>query len=209
MPEKKATKKPKDKWKLKSWYKVIAPAMFDNATLGETIADTPEKLKGRVLETTAQDLTGDVTKGYFKLYFQINEVRGSEASTRFIGHELSNDYVRRLTRRRKAKLDIVCDVLTSDNCKLRIKPLAIAERELQSSQELAIKNIMQKVIEENAKAKTFSELIKAIISGELTTKLFNSCKSIYPLRRIEIRKSEAEGVFAAEAPPKEEKAIES
>ncbi|MDI6708117.1 MAG: 30S ribosomal protein S3ae [Candidatus Thermoplasmatota archaeon] len=209
MPEKKATKKPKDKWKLKSWYKVIAPAMFDNATLGETLANTPEKLKGRVLETTAQDLTGDVTKGYFKLYFQINEVRGSEAFTRFIGHELSNDYVRRLIRRRKAKLDIVCDVLTGDNCKLRIKPLAIAERELQSSQELAIKNIMQKVIEENAKAKTFSELIKAIISGELTTKLFNSCKSIYPLRRIEIRKSEVEGVFAAEAPPKEEKAIES
>ncbi|MEW6070449.1 MAG: 30S ribosomal protein S3ae, partial [Candidatus Thermoplasmatota archaeon] len=94
MPEKKAVKKPKEKWRLKSWYKVVAPAMFDNATIGETIAASPEMLKGRVLETTLQALIGDVTKGYFKLYFQIDEVKGSEAFTKFIGHELANDYVR-------------------------------------------------------------------------------------------------------------------
>lgn len=52
------TKKLKDKWKSKVWYPVIAPDMFNRVQIGETLADEPEKLIGRTIEVTLQDLTG-------------------------------------------------------------------------------------------------------------------------------------------------------
>ncbi|MEM4101518.1 MAG: 30S ribosomal protein S3ae, partial [Desulfurococcaceae archaeon] len=42
----------KDKWKLKKWYEVIAPPLFGNMSLGTIPSDDPDKLIGRVLETT-------------------------------------------------------------------------------------------------------------------------------------------------------------
>jgi small subunit ribosomal protein S3Ae len=80
--------------------------------------------------------------------------------------------------------------ITKDSYKVRVKPIAVAERKLQSSQEIALKNIIRKTIEDSYKLKTLAELIRAIISGELTGRIFEACKPIYPLRRIDIRRTD-------------------
>ena len=94
----------KDKWKSKSWYNVMAPDMFKRAKIAEALSDEPEKLVGRVAEVTAQDVTGDFSKMHIKLKFKVNDVRGTDAHTYFIGHDMTSDYVRRMTRRRKSKV---------------------------------------------------------------------------------------------------------
>ncbi|HEC94802.1 MAG TPA: 30S ribosomal protein S3ae, partial [Thermoplasmatales archaeon] len=33
-----AARKIKDKWKAKSWYRILAPALFDNVAVAETLA---------------------------------------------------------------------------------------------------------------------------------------------------------------------------
>jgi len=65
----------KDKWKLKDWYIVYAPEFFGNVEIGLTPADEPEKVKGRIIETTLRDVTGDFTKGHVRLYFRIHDVK--------------------------------------------------------------------------------------------------------------------------------------
>lgn len=47
----------KDKWKMKEWYIVYAPDFFGSKEIGLTPADDPEKVIGRVIETTLKDLT--------------------------------------------------------------------------------------------------------------------------------------------------------
>ena len=59
----------RDKWKLKKWYTIVAPPVFGNAILGTTPADDPDKLIGRVIESTLYDLTGDFT---FLLLYRVN-----------------------------------------------------------------------------------------------------------------------------------------
>lgn len=76
----------KDKWKMKEWFVVYAPDFFGNKEIGLTPADDPEKVIGRVIETTLKDLTGDFTKGQVKLYFQVYDVKGQNAYTKFKGH---------------------------------------------------------------------------------------------------------------------------
>jgi len=185
-----AARKLKDKWKSKEWYKVTAPDFFNNSVIAETPADDPEKLMGRVTEVTLQDLTGDFSKMHIKLRFQVFDVAGQEAKTKFIGHDLTSDYVRRQTRRRRSKMDGIFDVLTKDGYKIRVKPMAIAEKRIQTSQAKEIRIIMDDVIGGSAGSKLFHDFIKTMLDGTLSHDISQKCKVIYPMRRIEIRKSQ-------------------
>lgn len=185
-----AARKVKDKWRAKNWYRIFAPDMFEGVQIGETLADSPEKLKGRILDITLQQLTGDFSKMHIKLQFKINNVSGSDAHSNFIGHTLTSDYIRRLTRRKRSKMDGVYDILTKDSFKVRVKPMAVTEKRIQTSQQYAIRTTMENVIEKHAKAKLVSEFIREMITGELSSVIFKECKPIYPIKRIEIRCSE-------------------
>ena len=193
-----AARKMKDKWKSKEWYKVTAPDFFNNTVIAETPADDPEKLKDRITEVTLQDLTGDFSKMHIKLKFRVFDVAGQEAKTKFIGHDLTSDYVRRQTRRRRSKMDGVYDVETKDGYTIRVKPMAVAEKRIQTSQKKLIRVIMNDVISDSAKGKLFHDFIKTMLEGNLSSEISKKCKVIYPMRRIEIRRSQVIGEPTAE-----------
>jgi small subunit ribosomal protein S3Ae len=184
------TRKARDRWKAKNWYKVLAPDMFGGAEMAETLSDEPSKLIGRSLPISLMDLTGDFSKQHIKIRFKITTIRGDEALTTFMGHSLTSDYIRRLTRRKHSKMDGVYDVQTKDGYVVRVKPMAITEKRIQSSQERVLRKLTGDTIDEFAKTSTLSELIKAIISGDLAKNIFKRCKPIYPIKRVEISKSE-------------------
>ncbi len=185
-----AAKKVKDKWKAKEWYKVYAPDMFSKMQLGETPSDSPDGVVGRITEATVQDLTGDFSKMHIKIKFKIHDVRGLDAHTMFVGHDLTSDYVRRLTRRKRTKTDAVVDVTTKDAWQIRVKPMAVSEQRIQASQETAVRNIMQEEVKKAAAEATIGEFVRMLIMGELSKRISDASKIIVPIKRIEIRRSE-------------------
>ncbi len=189
-PKSAGARKSKDKWKAKEWYQVHAPRMFNEAVIGETPSADPSYIIGRQAEVTVQDLTGDFSKMHIKLRFKIVETDGHEAKTEFIGHDLTSDYVRRLTRRKKTKTDHVVDVVTSDRFILRIKTMSIADRRIQTSQEEAMRGALKDYLMDYASQNKLADVVKAIISGDLAKDSAKACHAIIPIKRIEIRKSE-------------------
>ncbi len=212
MAAKAAARKVKDKWKAKEWYKIHAPKMFNEAEIGDTPSAEPEYVIGRTVEVTVQDITGDFSKMHIKLKFKVTDIDGSDAKTVFVGHDLTSDYVRRLTRRRKTKTDHVVDFYTKDGFKYRIKTMSIADRRIQSSQEEGMRAILTQTLNDMGKEKTLSEIVKAIVSGDLARDLAKACHVIIPIKRIEVRKSEVlefgegepEPIFTAEEMAKPE-----
>lgn len=185
-----AARKVKDRWKAKNWYNVLAPASFDNATIAETIADDPVKLNDRVTEISMQDLTNDFRKSHIKLFFKINQIEDNNARTEYIGHTLTSDYLRRMVRRRRSKIDAVYEAKTRDGARIRVKPFATTDRRIQNSQKKIIRLTMRRTIVSKAKAMTLSEFVKYTIEGKLGSDIYKSCKAYYPVRRIEIFKTE-------------------
>ncbi|MFA5771905.1 MAG: 30S ribosomal protein S3ae [Thermoplasmata archaeon] len=185
-----ATRKAKEKWMNKIWYKIYAPEAFDKKQIGETLSADPSKLVGRIVETTIQELAGDLSKVHIKLKFQVTEIKGTDAHTKFIGHDLTSDYVRRFARRRQSRTDVVCDVLTKDNIKVRVKAMAVTGKRIQSTQETVIRNKMHEMMFKSGNAQTFNDFVKIVLSGELGASMMKECKPIYPLQRVEIRKTE-------------------
>jgi small subunit ribosomal protein S3Ae len=188
--QKPTARKVKDRWKAKEWYKIHAPMMFNQAVLGETPSADAASLVGRMTEVTVHDLTGDFSKMHVKLKFKVDDVRGFEAHTIFVGQDLTSDYIRRLTRRKKTKTDHVIDVVTKDGYKIRIKPMSITDKRIQASQETAVRTLMTNALQKSASEMTLSELVKAIISGDMARDLSNVSKVIVPIKRVEIRKTE-------------------
>ncbi|HLF06498.1 MAG TPA: 30S ribosomal protein S3ae [Thermoplasmata archaeon] len=190
-----AAKKIKDKWKSKEWYRILAPPMFDRRDVAETLADDPQKLLGRVVVTTPNEIAPDSSSSnparpYIKLLLQVHDVKDKSCETRFIGHELTSDYIRRLARRRKTKVDVVFDVTAKDQSVMQLKLTAIADKRIQGSQETALRHAIAASSGEFVGARELSEVVKAILNGDLSKTVTNHCKVIYPLRRIEVSKSE-------------------
>ncbi len=195
-----AARKVRDKWKAKNWYNIIAPDMFESTILGETMADEPAKLVDRVAEVTVHDLTGDFSKMHIKLQFQVHDIRGGEAHTRFVGHDMTSDYVRRQTRRNRSRVDAIISGKTRDGHTIRLKAMAITDRRIQSSKQYAVRRQMEKVLRTAIARNALGGLMKIIISGELSKRVAVACKPVQPIRRVEIRRSEVVG-FPTDLPP--------
>ena len=185
-----AARKIKDKWKAKKWYNVLAPPSFENATIAETLADDPSKLMNRVTEVSMQDLTNDFRKSHVKLYFKIHGVEDTNAHTHYIGHAFTSDYLRRMVRRRRSKIDGVFDVTTRDGAVIRVKPIATTEKRIQNSQKKLIRAVMRKIILEQGSNQTLSDFVKYILDGRISADIYKACKQLYPLKRIEVYKTQ-------------------
>jgi small subunit ribosomal protein S3Ae len=194
----------KDKWRSKHSYKVRAPGLFQHADLGETVATEPEQLIGRTLETTFPELSGiqDAGKAHVKLRFRIERLSGDGvAETRFIGHDLTSDYVRRLARRKRSKIDLSLVVTTKDGVQIVVKPVAVGEQRLQTRLRAELRHKMIEVLNEQAASHTAVEFVREMLQGELAKALAHGVKTLYPLKKIELRSSIVLGVIADEVAP--------
>jgi len=176
----------------KNWYTVLAPEAFGREELGETPAEEAEQVLGRTIETTLGDLRGDASDNDTKLTFKIDDVGSDTAYTEFIKHELTRDYVRSLVRRGSSKVAAYVTVLTTDDYRLQIQPVAFTTKKADASQEQAIRRTMIDMVEETAADHDFEEVIDSVVEGRLSSAIYGEAKTIYPLRRVEVQKATLE-----------------
>lgn len=182
-------KRVRDKWRGKSWYTVLAPPYFGNVELGILPANDPDKLVGRVIDSTLYEVTNDFAHQYLKISFRITDVDGKTAHTVFKGHEYSRDYLRSLVRRRTTRVDGLFNVTTKDGHKVRVAVCAFTLSRIKTSQEQVIRTIMKKIMGEKASALTFDQFAQEIVLGKIASDIYNEAKRVAPLRHVGVRKS--------------------
>ncbi|MDI6888359.1 MAG: 30S ribosomal protein S3ae [Methanocellales archaeon] len=180
----------KEGWKAKNWYDVLAPEMFGSVNIGQTPADDPKKLIGRTVESTLGDLTNDWSKQKVKMLFRVHDVVGKGAHTQFIGHMMAQDYMRSLIKRRTSKIEVNIVAATKDGYTVRVKPVCFTVKRAHSPQIQAIKQVMHNTVVERAKKLSFSQFIQEVVLGKIASDIYKEVKPIYPLRRVEIVKTE-------------------
>jgi len=147
---------------------------------------------GRTIETTLGDLRNDASENNTKLTFKVDEVAADTAYTEFVRHELTRDYLRSLVRRGSSKVEAYVTVLTADDYRVQVQPVAFTTKSADESQEKAIRRQMIDMVEEAGTERTFEELTDSIVEGRLSSAIYNESKTIYPLRRVEIQKTTLE-----------------
>ena len=202
-----AARKQRDKWKTKRWYTIRAPRHpWNYQNIGETIGESDEHIIGRIYEMTQQEFNGDFTKMHVMLRFRVSETVGQDALTTFVGHHHQTNHIRRQIRRYRGKIDDVIDVVTEDGYLVRIKPLIITQKRVQTSVKQSIRAKTRDVLLGYVAKTTYDALQVAMLDGSLETEIQNQIKTIYPCRSVVIRKSQLlqEGVKMEEGPTLDE-----
>ena len=180
MAKAKARRRVRDTWKEKSWYTIKTPVNFEDKEIGETPAKDPELLIGRGVEVTMRELTGDFSKQYIKLRFEIDNVAGNVANTKFTGHKTTTG---------TSRIDASAIVKTKDDRKLKLQVLAVTIRRAKSSQQRFMRKTIEDLLVEAAAERSFDELVTVCVNGKLASEIYHNAKKIYPLKRVEIIKS--------------------
>ena len=188
-------KKVIETWKTKKWYSVYAPELFGSKPVGEVIASEESKLLNRILKVGLDELTGDYSQAYSNVKLRIVEVKGSNAYTKFIGHEQAPSYIRTFIRRRRTMIDHVVDVKTSDGVDIRLKLMIFSAGKVARGAEADIRNKIKAELINKAAAMTADQLLQEIMFKKFAAKLVPTIKKIAPIKRIEFRKTEVKEVF--------------
>ncbi len=185
----KATKKVRDKWRMKEWYSVFTPSYFGEQNVAVIPSEDPKKLIGRVVETTLYDITGDFSHQSTKLYFLVVSVSGDRCETILKSHEYSTDYLRSLVRRGSTRIDGIFTAGTLDKYLTRVYVVSFSHGRIQGSQEYAVRQVMGKVVAEKASKLNYSQLCHEMVLGKMGSDVYNEAKKVCPLRHVGVRKS--------------------
>ena len=187
------SRKKSDLYKEKGWYPIHAPEEYNRVKIGETLTNDPAKLDGRMVVTTLAELTGDWQKQNVKMAFKVDEVSESGAYTRFVGHELTRDYMRSLVKRRTSKIGGNVVVETKDGMRMRIKPVIYTVKRAQTSKQKGMRAIMEGIVMKQAREVNYLDLVAEIVGGKLSSDIYKDVRLVYPVRRVEVEKSQVLG----------------
>ena len=196
----KTTKKVRDKWRAKEWYDVYAPAYFGEKKVASIPCNDPNRLIGRVVETTLYDITNDFSHQSHKLYFLAAKVKGTRAETILKGYEYSSDYLRSLVRRGSTRIDAIFNATSKDQYVIRASVVAFTRDRVNANQQHLIRSIMRKTVGEKATNLSYDQLCHEMVLGMFGSEIYNLAKKVAPLRHVGVRKSKLlvipEGVVA-------------
>ncbi|MDD1706303.1 MAG: 30S ribosomal protein S3ae [Methanoregulaceae archaeon] len=196
MAKKKQVGRRVEGWKAKSWYKVYTPDSLGKAYIGDTIANDPESVVGRIMQTTLGEIINDYSRQNVKMKFRVANVAGDSAYTEFVGHELTRDYLRSLVKRRTSRIDSHVPVLTKDGKMVELTVTCYTLTRANLSQTHAIRGLLTARVQELAKEGDFNALLNGFVTGDISKELFKAVKPLFPVRRVEIIKSKVGAVRA-------------
>lgn len=186
----KAKKRGIDKWKKKTWYTILAPEEFERKPLGETISEKPELLIGRAVSITGRELANQPKKSHIYITFRVKDVSGNKAITEVIGHEIRDNYMRRVVKRRTSKIMSVKNSSSKDGKKFKVKAVIVTERKASRVQRTSISKITGEVIAKIIADLDSKKVIDELVFGNITNKIYNEIKRIVPIKRVEVTHSE-------------------
>ncbi len=189
MAKKKQSGRRVEGWKAKSWYKVFAPEVLGKTYIGDTIANDPANVVGRIMQTTLGEIINDYARQNVKMKFKIANVTGDAAYTEFVGHEVTRDYLRSMIKRRTSRIDCHVPVTTKDGKRVDLTVTCFTLTRANLSQAHEIRSIISQMISKMGSEADMNGIITGIVNGDFSREVFKAVKPVFPIRRVEVIKS--------------------
>ena len=176
-----------DIWKKKRWYKLIAPALFNNEVLGESPALDADVVEKRTITANLMTLTRDMKKQHVDVTFEVNKIQGDSAFTEMKRYEINPTFIKRSVRRNRSRVDDSFAAITIDGWKLQVKPFLLTRFSTPKSITTALRKKTRDFIIRAIAKNTRDTILHDVISMKLQRLLRDAVKNIYNLRSCEIR----------------------
>merc|ERR1712146_126357 len=189
----------------KQWYKIQSPPSVANSVqVGWTPVNktagtklSKDSLIGRVCEVSYADIQEPTQFAYKKVRMQVEEVKGSALYTSFYGINIIKEKLYQYLRKRMSLIDVVADIRTQDGYILRCLITTFTAKKLgqvksntyaKHSQVRAIRKAFVKYITRRASTSTIGDFAQNVMGEDISQKLLDKGKKIYPLSYVLVRK---------------------
>jgi small subunit ribosomal protein S3Ae len=175
------------KWKRKNWHKILAPKLFDEIELGESLLLAPEDLQQKMVETNLMHLTKDIKKQNISVKFKVVDIKGTVGHTQLVSYTMIPASVKRLVRSNRDRIDDSYVVKTKDDLNVRVKPLIITRNNLSAQQRTVMRKLTEDTILSFFEKHSYDEFIKSVLDVSLVKQIKEVIGKIAPVRTVEIR----------------------
>ena len=171
----------------KKWFPVIAPKLFREHVVGEIHLYEPTSMLNRSLVVNMMNLTGNPRNQQVNVMLRISEVKEGKGLTSIMGFEMMPSSIKRIVRRGRTKIGDSVTVATSDNKKVKIKPLLITNTVVNKSISNSIRIRVRNNLAGLVSRLTYENLVQEIMSFKLQKHLGSLAAKIAPIRSSEIK----------------------
>ncbi len=180
-------KKSVDNWKLKKWYSVYAPKVFNDALVGEMPGNEDKAVIGRNIVVGLDFLTKNPSNAYTSVVLKITDVNGNSAHTKLVSISQLYSYIRSLVRRYRSVASSVLPVHTKDGIAMVVKILVITKARTTHSRIVGIRKETGQLVTDFFKENDSNAVIKAVIEGRFQAEIASKLKHITPLNKVEVK----------------------
>jgi ribosomal protein S3AE len=179
-----------DKWKMKKWFVIHAPAVFKDVAVGEMPANDEKAAVGRNIVVSLDQITHNPTHAYTNVVLKVTEIKGEAAQTKLIRMELLSSYLRSFVRRYRSVSNAVIKVTTKDGTSAVIKLIAITRARAEHTKIVGVRREMTDFTLNYFKENDIDSIVNAIIEGKFQAEVVSKLHHITDLNKIEVRKLE-------------------
>merc|ERR1712039_1004249 len=189
----------------KKWYKLQSPPSVGasvmvgwtpvNKTIGTKLSK--DGLMNRVADVSLGDIQENTSFPYKRVRMQVEEVKSSTCYTSFYGLSMIKEKLYTFLRKKMSLIDVVADVKTQDGYILRVLITTFTSRKqgqlksntyAKTSQIRAIRKVFVKNLARIAAGSTISDFAANAINDNLSNRLLEKGKRIFPLSTVLVRK---------------------
>jgi len=189
----------------KKWYKLQSPPSVGNSvcvgwlpcnkTIGTKLSK--DNLMGRVADVSLGDIQENTAFQYKRVKMQVEEVKGNTCYSSFHGIGMIREKLYTFLRKKMSLIDVVADVKTSDGYILRVLITTFTSRKqgqlktntyAKTSQIRAIRKVFVKYLAKVAANNTIADFASNALNDQLSTRLLEKGKRIFPLSTVLVRK---------------------
>ncbi len=185
-----AAPKKAGKWKGKDWFFVLAPQTFGEKIIAQTPTMDPRNLKGRVVEASATELTGNRSRYYMKFKFKIDEIEGKNAKTVFNEFIVGKDFLARVIRKKSQKVRLTKDMKTSDGWGIQMTITSVLNRNTDTSVRTKVRNQIGELMSSAISEMTLESLLSRVIAGVTQKGIRKQVSKLYPVKFFEVERIE-------------------
>jgi len=196
-----------DKWRKKKYFSIMAPKMFQERELGQTLAYESNTLQGRCIKTNLMMITGNIKRQDINVTFRVNKVLGDTAYTFLESYEIMPAAVKRKVRRQKDKIDESFNCVTKDNKLIRMKPLIMTAGKTSRSVTASLRDKIKQFTVLAARKLDYDSFTMDIINEKFQKDLGNMLNKVTPIRVVAIRIMKFMGDYKGDIPLPEVKDI--
>ncbi len=176
-----------ESWKLKKWYSVYAPKVFNDVVIGEMPGNEDKSVIGRNIVVGLDSLTRNPSNAYTSVTLKVIDVNGNAAHTKLVSMSQLYSYIRSLVRRYRSIASTVLPVQTKDGISMVVKILVITRARTTHSRIFGIRKEMNEHVSNFFKENDSNVAINAVIEGRFQAELAAKLRHIAPLNKVEVK----------------------